>query len=129
MNVYNATFDLNIGQYLSPKGTQTLAQTQGQCLINFATKYPGLTDTQLLLPQYPGLLTVPGIPQAFNQNIMGWVGKPRNPMFLGVCNVDGTGDGIMIDGDVQGLATKYCREGVPTQYKTCLLYTSDAADE
>ena len=118
MNVYNDVFDLNIGQYLSPKGTQTLAQTQGQCLINFATKYPGLTDTQLLQPQYPGLLTVPGIPQAFNQNIMGWVGKPRNPMFLGVGNVDGTGDGIMIDGDVQGLATKYCREGVPTQYKS-----------
>ncbi|MGV9859039.1 lipase family protein [Gordonia sp. NPDC003425] len=118
MNVYNDVFDLNIQQYLSPKGKSVLAQTQGQCLIDFATKYPGLTDTQLLLPQYPGLLTVPGIPAAFNQNIMGWVGKPRNPMFLGVGNVDGIGDGIMIDGDVQGLATRYCREGVPTQYKT-----------
>lgn len=118
MNVYNEVFDLNIGKYLSPKGVTVLGQTKGQCLINFATKYPGLTDTQLLRPQNPGLLTVPGMPAAINQNIMGWKGTPRNPMFLGVGNADGTGDGIMIDGDVQGLATRYCREGVSTQYKT-----------
>lgn len=118
MNVYNDVFDLGLNRYLSPKGTATLAQTRGKCLIDFATKYPGLTDAQLPQPQYPGLMSVPGIPAAFNQNIMGWVGTPRNPMFLGVGNVDGTGDGIMIDADVQGLATKHCREGVRTQYKS-----------
>ncbi|GAB2653855.1 lipase family protein [Gordonia jinhuaensis] len=118
MNVYSDVFNLGIRQFLSPKGAAVLAQTQGKCLIDFATKYPGLTDAQLLAPQYPGLLSIPGIPAAFNQNIMGWVGKPRSPMFLGVGNVDGTGDGIMIDGDVQGLATRYCREGVQTQYKS-----------
>ncbi|QTI67454.1 lipase [Gordonia polyisoprenivorans] len=118
MNVYNDVFDLGIERYLSPKGTTILAQTQGKCLIDFATKYPGLTDSQLLQPQYPSLLDVPGIPAAFNQNIMGLKGKPRGPVFLGVGNIDGIGDGIMIDADVAGLATRYCREGVATQYKT-----------
>lgn len=33
-------------------------------------------------------------------------------------NADGTGDGIMIAGDVQELAYEYCQQGVPVTFDT-----------
>ena len=48
---------------------------------------------------------------------MGSVGIPRSPMMLGIGDSDGTGDGIMIVGDVAGLARQYCGRGLPTRFQ------------
>lgn len=118
MTVYDETFDLGLANYLSPKGADVLAQVQGKCIIDFASKYPGLTDRSLLRPEVGGLLEVPGMRAAAAQNVMGSVGTPRAPMFLGIGDSDGRGDGIMITGDVAALAAGYCRDGVPTTFRS-----------
>ncbi|MGX7697514.1 lipase family protein [Gordonia polyisoprenivorans] len=114
MNVYDRTYDIGIGQYLSPKGTQVLDEIRGECINDFLGKYPGLTDASLLKPQYPSLLDVPGIPAAIAANVMGSVGTPRTPMMLGIGDADGRGDGVMLVGDVVGLARSYCSRGLST---------------
>lgn len=43
-------------------------------------------------------------------------GTPAEPLLLGVGDSDGTGDGIMIDGDVQALAHEYCQRGVSVTF-------------
>ena len=48
---------------------------------------------------------------------MGDVGVPREPLFMGVGNSDGTGDGVMVAADVENLARKYCSEGVPVLFE------------
>lgn len=117
MTVYDETFDLGLSNYLSPKGVQVLAQVRGECIIDFASKYPGLTDYSLLRPGVGGLINVPGMRDAVRQNVMGSEGTPRAPMFLGIGKSDNTGDGIMITGDVAALASQYCRRGVPTTFR------------
>jgi len=39
------------------------------------------------------------------------------PMFMGVGEKDGTGDGVMVAEDVEALAHEYCRQGVTVQFK------------
>ncbi|MEP9394476.1 lipase family protein [Gordonia sp. VNQ95] len=118
MTVYNETFDLGLSNYLSPKGVQVLGEVRGECIIDFASKYPGLTDESLLKPGVGGLINVPGMRAAVRQNVMGSMGTPRSPMFLGIGKSDNTGDGIMITGDVAALAADYCRRGVATTFRT-----------
>ncbi|MGV9860490.1 lipase family protein [Gordonia sp. NPDC003425] len=117
MAVYDETYDIGLDKYLSPKGTAVIDQVRGECILDFIGKYPGLTDASLLKPQYPSLLDVPGISEAMAQNVMGSVGTPRAPMMLGVGDVDGRGDGVMLVADVAGLARTYCARGLPTQLR------------
>ncbi|MBD0863011.1 lipase [Gordonia sp. zg691] len=116
MAVYSETYGIDLRSYLSPKGKRVLRQVAGECIEAFADKYPGLTDHQLLVPTVGGLLDVPGVRQAISQNVMGTLGTPRAPVMLGVGNSDGTGDGVMITGDVARLAKSFCRRGVPTTF-------------
>lgn len=48
---------------------------------------------------------------------MSRTGTLRAPMFIGVGNADGTGDGVMVAKDAQELAYTYCQRGVPVQFK------------
>lgn len=118
MYSYNETYNLNIGQYLSANGTAALQHVAGQCLTEFLGKPGNINDTDLLQqPQWPSLLSIPALVGPLNENIMGASGVPHTPVVLGVGNVDGIGDGIMIQNDVAGLATQYCAEHVKTQYR------------
>lgn len=47
---------------------------------------------------------------------MGRYGTPTAPMFLGIGNVDGTGDGLMPLVPVRDLARDYCQRGDSVQY-------------
>lgn len=114
MSVYDETYGIGIEKYLSPKGVQVLGDIRGECINNFLGKYPNLTDSSLLLPQYPSLLDVPGIPAAIKANVMGSLGTPRTPMMLGVGDKDGRGDGVMLTADVVGLSRSYCARGLST---------------
>ncbi|KYH44736.1 lipase [Branchiibius sp. NY16-3462-2] len=124
MYSYNETYNLNIGQYLSPQGVTDVGQVAGQCLTEFLGTPANLEDSQLLQPQWPSLLSIPALIDPLNENIMGASGVPRTPVFLGVGNTDPesgnpprAGDGIMLVDDVAGLATQYCKEHVQTQFK------------
>jgi pimeloyl-ACP methyl ester carboxylesterase len=110
-------FGVNITPYLSAYGQQITSQVSGECIASFASSYPGLTIQQLLLPQYSNPFSVPVLVSILNHLIMGTSGgTPDEPLLFGVGDYDGTGDGIMIDGDVEALAHEYCQRGVPVTF-------------
>ena len=102
--------------YLSPYG-QRLAQTVStECANSFESSYPGLTIQQLFGPDYQNPLANPTFASVINQLIMGSDGTPKAPLFLGVGNADGTGDGVIMAAEVAGLANHYCQRGAPVQF-------------
>jgi secretory lipase len=110
-------FGVNITPYLSAYGEQLTSAVSGECIASFASSYPGLTIQQLLLPQYSNPFSVPVLVTILNHLIMGTSGgTPAEPLLFGVGDSDGTGDGIMIDGDVEALAHEYCQRGVPVTF-------------
>lgn len=110
-------FGVDVNRYLSAHGEQITDQVAGQCIGSFAAAYPGLTIQQLVKVQYQNVFGVPALVGILNKLIMGTTpGHPGEPLLLGVGNADGTGDGIMIAGDVQALAHEYCQQGVPVTF-------------
>lgn len=109
-------FGVDITPYLSAYGKQITAQVSGQCIADFASSYPGLTIQSLLGPQYQDPFKIPVLVTILNKLIMGTGGTPAIPMLFGVGNADGTGDGIMVAGDVEALAHEYCQRGVPVTF-------------
>ncbi len=108
-------FDVDLMSYLSPYGQSLAQQVSGECANSFESADPGLTIQQLVQPRYQNLLADPVIASAVNELTMGTDGTPRTPLFLGVGNSDGTGDGVIVAGDVEGLAHLYCERGVSVQ--------------
>jgi hypothetical protein len=109
-------FKLNISKYASPYGLQVAGQVQNECINSFFGNYPGLRIQKLLKPRYHNFLGIPAIARITNKLIMSRTGTPRGPLFIGVGNADGTGDGVMVARDVQELAYTYCQRGVPVQF-------------
>jgi hypothetical protein len=113
---YRRTYALDTSSFLSARGEQTAQQVSALCISQFASKYPGLTSTDMVKPPYTGLLDVPQVVRAINDNIMGSQGTPRGPLFLAVGHYNAIGDTLMITGDVIGLAHEYCSRGVDVTY-------------
>jgi Secretory lipase len=110
-------FDVNLTPYLSAYGEQITQQVQGECIESFLGAYPGLRVQQLLKPQYQDFLAIPVFRKIVNTLLMGSVGgRPAGPLFMGVGDADGTGDGVMVTEDVEGLAHDYCTRGVNVQF-------------
>ncbi len=113
---YRRTYALDTSSFLSPRGEQTAQQVSALCISQFASKYPGLTSADMVQRPYTGLLDVPQVVRAINDNIMGSQGTPRAPLFLAVGHYNAIGDTLMITGDVIGLAHEYCSRGVDVTY-------------
>ena len=110
-------YGINLNTYLSAYGQQVIGQVTDECINNFAGSYPGLTIQQLLKPQYQNFLAIPTFANVINSLIMGSApGDPTEPLFMGVGNSDGTGDGVMVAADVEALAHEYCQQGVPVEF-------------
>jgi pimeloyl-ACP methyl ester carboxylesterase len=110
-------FGVDIDKYLSPYGLKLTKAVQNECINSFASNYPGLTYQQLVKVQYANPFSVPVLVKIINHLIMGSApGHPAEPLLLGVGNADGTGDGIMVAGDVEALAHEYCQQGVPVTF-------------
>lgn len=109
---YQRTYNLDVDDFLSPRGADLVAQVSSQCIADFASDYPGLTDADMVRAPYTSLLDVPVVVTAINDNIMGSTGTPRGPLFLAVGQKDAIGDTVMVTRDVEGLAHEYCQRGV-----------------
>lgn len=107
-------YKLDLAKIASPQGMQIYKQVERGCLNPSA--YPGLKLEDLLAPQYKDWKKVPIFVKIFNNSIMSEAGTPKEPLLMGVGNVDGTGDGVMIAKDVQQLAYTYCTRNVPVQF-------------
>lgn len=113
---YQRTYGLDTAAFLSEYGQQIVDTVSSQCINAFAATYPGLTDGDMVRAPYTSLLDIPEVVESINDNIMGTAGTPRVPILLGVGDVDGTGDAVMVTGDVEGLARDYCDRGVNVTY-------------
>lgn len=118
VEAYRRTYNLDVSKFLSAKGMSLIAQVRTKCIASFASKYPGLTDAQMVKAPYTSLLQVAVVRDLIASNVMGTLGRPRVPMFLGNGQINGQiGDGVMITGDVRNLARKYCGQGVRVHFK------------
>lgn len=119
-------FEIDLAPYLNPAGARIFAGLQAASIINVLGRYPGLTWTDLVRPEYPTPESLPVYVRCANQLIMGTGGTPTIPLFIGQgANGEfeltsggkagirpGSGDGVMIAGDVRTLARDYCARGV-----------------
>ncbi len=109
-------FGINLKPYLSPDGEQITRTVSSQCINNFLGDYPGLTIQKLLQPRYQSFLAIPVFARTIDRLIMSRTGTPKGPLFIGVGNQDGTGDGVMVAADDEALAHTYCQRGVSVQF-------------
>ena len=121
-------YHIDLTPYLSEYGRQLNAKLQSASIAQVLGQYPGLTWSQLAGPQYPTPESIPAYVHVANKLIMGTGGTPAAPLFIGQGAGGelegtpgnkpgiGTGDGVMIAGDVRSLAREYCARGVPVQY-------------
>ncbi len=109
-------YGADLSTYLSPYGEELAGQVAHACIGSFEGAYPGLTIQKLLKPQFQDFLHIPLFVHIVDELIMGSVpGHPGEPLLMAVGDSDGTGDGIMVTADVEGLAHEYCAEGVPVE--------------
>ncbi len=108
-------FDINLKKYLSPYGLKVTNQVKNQCITSFLGAYPGLTYQKLFKPQYRDIYKSALLVGVMDHLIMSRSGTPKSPLFIGVGDSDGTGDGVMVTADDEALAHTYCRRGVPVQ--------------
>lgn len=112
-------YRVDLTPYLSAYGAKVVAEEADTCIAADFGNYPGLTIAKLMKPKYADLTGVPVIKRMLSDQIMGTApGRPsKSAVLMGVGNVDGTGDGVMIDADVKALAHHYCSEGVPVEFQ------------
>ena len=119
-------FHVSFTKFLSPYGHKVTKQVRRECINNFVGDYPGLTIQKLLKPQYADYLHNRNLVRIANDLIMSRTGTPRAPLYMGVGDADGTGDGVMVTDDVEALAHTYCKRGLSVQFT---VYQGDDHDE
>ena len=117
------SYGIDFSKYLTPYGMKVYNQLQQGSIVNALGEYPGLTWQQMAKPQYANPDSVPEFVNAVNKINLGSVGTPTIPGYIaqgdgGVLEGTfgdpagiGTGDGVMVAGDVRALARQYCATG------------------
>lgn len=117
------SFSIDFSKYLTPYGMQVYNQLQQGSIVNALGQYPGLTWQKMAKPEYANPDSVPEFVTAVNKVNLGSVGTPTIPGYIaqgdgGVLEGTfsnpqgiGTGDGVMVAGDVRALARQYCATG------------------
>lgn len=122
------SFQRDFTKYLTDYGRFVYERSQDASIMNAWGQYPLLRFAQLVKPEYANPSSIPEFVDVANRANMYLYPNPTVPMFIGQAAgglLEGTlpggpgigpGDGVMIAGDVQALARKYCDSGVPIQY-------------
>ena len=113
-------YHVDLGKYLSSYGAKVVRTESTGCMPDLFGKWPGLTLAKILKPAYRDWQHVPAIVRLLRPQTMGTVpGHPstKTPIYMGVGNSDGKGDGVMRASDVKALADEYCKQGVPVQFE------------
>lgn len=117
------SYGIDLTQYMSSYGKQLYNQLQSASIVNALGEYPGLTWQDMALPQYSNPDSAPAFVAAVNKINLGSAPTPTVPGFIaqgdgGVLEGTfgdpagiGTGDGVMVAGDVRALANQYCETG------------------
>ncbi|MBE1493282.1 hypothetical protein H4696_000382 [Amycolatopsis lexingtonensis] len=116
-------FGIDLRPYASEYGLKVLDELEHASIITALGRYPGLTWQKLVKPEYADPNSVPPFVAAVNQVNIGSAPTPSVPGFIAQGNAGflegttsnvpgiGTGDGVMVAGDVRALARQYCATG------------------
>ncbi|MCW2784961.1 MAG: triacylglycerol lipase [Marmoricola sp.] len=120
--------DISLEPYLNPYGLSVFKKVENASIANVLGRYPGLTWKKIAKPQYATPEDVPAFVRVVNTLNIGSAPTPTIPMLIGQgangvlegtekSTTYGAGDGVMVAGDVRGLARQYCAHGVRIRYR------------
>ncbi|MFI8100174.1 lipase family protein [Streptomyces sp. NPDC086023] len=119
------SYDIDLKSYLSDYGRKVYDQLEDGSIIDAIGHYPGLTWKKMAKPEYADPNSIPAFLEAVNRLNLGSAATPTVPGFIGQGDAGvlegtfgnrpgiGTGDGVMVAGDVRALARQYCATGAP----------------
>ena len=121
------SYDIDLPQYLSPKGMEIYNKMQKASIINVLFQYPNTYWKDIVKPEYADRTKLKPYVDAVNKIVMGTGGTPTTPMFIGqgtggdlegtpASPIWGKGDGVMLAADVRTLARQYCAKGVQIKH-------------
>ncbi|WP_405016183.1 lipase family protein [Kitasatospora sp. NBC_00070] len=124
------SFGIDLKPYLSDYGLTVYQQLEHGSITDAVGHYPGLTWKKMAKPQYADPNSVPAFLAAVNRINLGSAPTPTVPGYIAQGNGGvlegtfgspagiGTGDGVMVAGDVRALARQYCATGNdPVKYQ------------
>ncbi|WP_372404147.1 lipase family protein [Streptomyces luteireticuli] len=116
-------YDIDLKPYMSSYGLEMYKKLEHASIVDVLGRYPGLTWKKMAKPQYADPNSVPEFLKAVNRLNLGSAATPTVPGFIAQGNGGveegtfgnlpgiGTGDGVMVSGDVRSLARQYCDNG------------------
>jgi hypothetical protein len=116
-------YDIDFSAYLNSYGQEVFKKLEYGSIVNALGQYPGLTWKKMVKPEYADPNSVAPFVEAVNKLNLGSAATPTAPGFIAQGNGGvfegtlsnlpgiGTGDGVMVAGDVRTLARQYCATG------------------
>ncbi|MCX4632496.1 lipase family protein [Streptomyces sp. NBC_01443] len=117
------SYGIDLKSYLNGYGLEVYEELEYGSIIDALGHYPGLTWKKMAKPQYADPNSIPAFVGAMNKLNLGSAATPAIPGFIAQGNAGvvegtfgnhpgiGTGDGVMVSGDVRALARQYCATG------------------
>ncbi|MFG2867190.1 lipase family protein [Streptomyces sp. NPDC048338] len=119
------SYDIDLRQYLSGYGLEVYEKLEHGSIVDALGRYPGLTWKKMAKPEYADPNSIPAFVEAMNRINLGSAPTPTVPGYIAQGDAGvlegtfadppgiGTGDGVMVAGDVRALARQYCATGNP----------------
>ncbi|MEW2136561.1 lipase family protein [Streptomyces sp. NPDC005409] len=117
------SYDIDLKPYLNDYGLGVYEKLERGSIVDALGHYPGLTWKKMAKSQYADPNSIPAFVQAVNKINLGSAPTPTVPGLIAQGNAGvlegtfsnrpgiGTGDGVMVAGDVRTLARQYCATG------------------
>ncbi|GHF76596.1 putative inactive lipase [Kitasatospora xanthocidica] len=117
------SYGIDLSPYLNDYGRSVYRQLEHASLTDALGHYPGLSWKAMAKPQYADPNSVEPFVTGVNRTNLGSAPTPTVPGYLAQGNAGvlegtfanppgiGTGDGVMVAGDVRALARQYCATG------------------
>ncbi|TXS32767.1 triacylglycerol lipase [Streptomyces sp. ms191] len=119
------SYGIDLKQYLSGYGLEVYEELEQGSIVDALGRYPGLTWKKMAKPEYADPHSIPAFVEAMNTINLGSAPTPTVPGYVAQGDAGvlegtfadppgiGTGDGVMVAGDVRALARQYCATGNP----------------
>ncbi|MFF3085996.1 lipase family protein [Streptomyces nojiriensis] len=117
------SYGIDLKSYLNGYGLEVYKELEHGSIVDAIGRYPGLTWKKMAKSQYGDPNSIPAFVEAMNKINLGSAATPAIPGFIAQGNAGvlegtfgnhpgiGTGDGVMVAGDVRALARQYCATG------------------
>ncbi|MET9959513.1 lipase family protein [Streptomyces sp. NPDC006326] len=117
------SYGIDLKSYLNDYGLEVYKELEHGSIIDALGHYPGLTWKKMAKSQYADPNSIPAFVETMNKLNLGSAPTPAIPGFIAQGDAGvlegtfgnppgvGTGDGVMVAGDVRALARQYCATG------------------